>query len=197
MDQFAEEGLEPTLDDSYRTGIVVDGCHCALEIVDTAGREEYAALHDQYISDGDAFIIAYSVTSRTSFSHIRAYYNHIKDIKEEMRVNMIIKWSPSQHPLNSPVILVGTKNDLKAQREVSVEEGRMLAKSLNCLFIETSAKYDADVGKMFHDVVRCFRRQNPPSGLETPASSRSRKALGRLLGPRQRNNYNGLRCVFM
>jgi GTPase KRas protein len=61
--------------------MVVDNRPCILEIIDTAGRGEYAALREDYIRDGDAFIIAYSVTSRKSFSHVRAYYNNIKQVK--------------------------------------------------------------------------------------------------------------------
>jgi GTPase KRas protein len=160
-------------------------------------QEEYTALRDEMIRFADAFILAYSVTSRTSFSNIRTHNNEIKEKKEKMRVAGTIKLSPSQRPCNSPVILVGTKNDLETQREVSVEEGQMLAKSLNCPFIETSAKLNTDIEKMFHEIVRCYRRQNPPapSESERPTPSQSRKGLGRLLGSRQRNDDNGPRCI--
>ena len=90
---------------------MVDDRACILEILDSAGREKYATLRDQHICDGDAFILAYSVTSRSSFSHIRAHYNHIKEIKV-MAFSKTIQQSPTQRPCHSPVILVGTKSDL-------------------------------------------------------------------------------------
>jgi len=194
LDQFAE-GFEPTLDDSYRTQIVVDERPCTLEILDTAGREEYTTFRDQYIRDGNAFILAYSVTSWSSFSHIRAHYNHIKEVKNGMSIDKTIQQSHTQRLCHSPIILVGTKNDLQAQREVSLRQGRMLAKSLNCWFTETSAKSDVDIEKTFSDVVRCFRQQNLHCGQAVPASSQSSKVPGRLFRPKQWKN--GLRCVVM
>ncbi|KAJ5502925.1 hypothetical protein N7463_005799 [Penicillium fimorum] len=189
---------DPTLEDESVVTLDVDGSPCVLDILEDAG-ETYAVLREQYIPTGDVFILAYSVTSRASFSHIRMYDNQIKDHMEKMRVDGTIKRSPSQHPWNTPFILIGTKNGLEGQREVSVEEGQMLAKSLNYSFIETSTKHKTDVEKMFHEVVRCFRQQNPPtpSEPETPNPSRSRKGLGRLLGPRKRKNDNGSRCIVM
>ncbi|KAJ5211153.1 hypothetical protein N7491_010973 [Penicillium cf. griseofulvum] len=193
-----EESYDPTLEDSWVKRIDVDRWPCVLDILLLDCPPEYTALRDQYIRDGDAFILAYSVTSQTSFSNIRTYDNDIKN-KEKLMVGRTTKYSSSQRPCNPPVILVGTKNDLEAQREVSVEEGQMLAQSLNCPFIETSAKHNTGVEKMLHEVVRCYRQQNPPtpSEPETPTPSRSRKGLGRLLGPRQPKNDNGPRCIVM
>ncbi|CAG8908437.1 unnamed protein product [Penicillium egyptiacum] len=168
LDQFAE-GFEPTLDDSYRTRMVVDNRPCFLEIIDTAGRGEYAALREDYIRDGEAFIIAYSITSRASFSHVRAYYNNIKKVKKDKEVENNLQLSPSKRQSRSPIILVGTKTDLQAQREVSFKEGRMLSQSLDCWFYETSPKCGSDVERTFNDVIRCFRQHNLPS---PPASKR-------------------------
>ena len=75
------EGFEPTFDDSYRTRVDVDGRPCILEIMDTAGREENSPLRDQYIRDGEAFILVYSVTSRSSFLRIRDLYLQIMRVK--------------------------------------------------------------------------------------------------------------------
>ncbi|KAJ5824598.1 hypothetical protein N7447_006938 [Penicillium robsamsonii] len=183
---------DPTYDGTHMARIDVDGSPCVLNI-ERCGGKEFIVVRDLLIRHADVFILAYSVTSRTSFSYIRALDNHIKETEERLRADGIIKLC------KSPVIFVGTKNDLEAQREVSVEEGQMLAKSLNCPFIETSAKHNTNVKNLFHEAVRCFRQQNPPtpSEPETPTPSRSRKGLGRLLGPRQRNNDNGPRCIVM
>jgi GTPase KRas protein len=176
--------------------MVVDNRPCILEIMDTAGRGKYAAIRESHIYEGEAFIIAYSVTSRESFSHVRAYYNQIKEVKQDMSIKDTLQQSPSQRPCRPPIVLVGTKNDLQAQREVSAKEGRMLAKSLDCWFYETSAKYDADVEKTFHDVIRCFREHNLPSSL-IPASKRSKGSTGRFWGTERRKVYNACRCIVM
>ncbi|KAF4770781.1 hypothetical protein HAV15_012781 [Penicillium sp. str.  len=151
LEQFAE-GFAPTLNDSYRTRMVVDNRPCVLQIIDTAGRDEHAALREDYIRDGEAFIIAYSITSRESFSHVRAYYDNIKEVKKEMEVENTLQLSPSKRPCRSPITLVGTKNDLESQRELSFKEGRMLVESLDCWFYETSAKTGSDIERTFNDV---------------------------------------------
>ncbi|KAJ5979416.1 hypothetical protein N7501_002758 [Penicillium viridicatum] len=174
LEKFAE-GFEPTLDDSYRTRMVVDNSPCVLEVIDTAGRGEHAALREDYIRNGEAFIIAYSITSRESFSHVRGYYNNIKEVKKDLAENTL-QLSPSERPCRVPIILVGMKNDLEVQREISFKEGRMLGESLDCWFYETSAKTGSNVEKTFNDVIRCFRQQNLPSPPTRPPSKQSRKS---------------------
>ncbi|ELP89707.1 hypothetical protein EIN_454370, partial [Entamoeba invadens IP1] len=58
---------DPTIEDSYKTSISVDGEIVPLDILDTAGQEEYSALRDQYMRSGDGYIIVYSITSTSSF----------------------------------------------------------------------------------------------------------------------------------
>lgn len=115
--------------------------------MDTAGDGTDAALHEDHFRDGEAFIIAYSVASRASFSNVRAYYNQIKKVKHDMSIENTLQQSPSHRPCRSPIVLVGTKKDLRSRREVSAREGRILAQSLDCWFYETSAKYNAGVEK--------------------------------------------------
>jgi GTPase KRas len=39
----------PTIEGSYRKQVVIDGQKCMLEVLDTAGNEEYRALQDEWI----------------------------------------------------------------------------------------------------------------------------------------------------
>lgn len=41
--QFVEE-YEPTKADSYRKKVVLDGEECSIDILDTAGQEDYSAI---------------------------------------------------------------------------------------------------------------------------------------------------------
>lgn len=43
------ENYDPTIEDSYRKHAVIDDEPCLIEILDTAGQEEYTALRDQWI----------------------------------------------------------------------------------------------------------------------------------------------------
>ena len=41
-----------------------------IEVVDTEGQEEYTALRDQRIRDGNGFVLVYSINERSSFIRI-------------------------------------------------------------------------------------------------------------------------------
>lgn len=58
QNHFVDE-YDPTIEDSYRKQVVIDGETCLLDILDTAGQEEYSAMRDQYMRTGEGkfFII--------------------------------------------------------------------------------------------------------------------------------------------
>lgn len=160
------ETYDPTIEDSYRKQVVIDQQSCMLEVLDTAGQEEYTALRDQWIRDGEGFVLVYSITSRASFNRINKFYNQIRRVKESA-----VSGSPSGasylaspistvpgSPLPVPVMLVGNKSDKAMERAVSTQEGQALAKELGCEFVEASAKNCINVEKAFYDVVRMLRQ---------------------------------------
>lgn len=151
---------DPTIEDSYRKQVVIDGQSCMLEVLDTAGQEEYTALRDQWIRDGEGFVLVYSISSRSSFTRIGRFHNQIQRVKESSSSPSYpgspMSASPSE-PV--PIMLVGNKSDRVTEREVSTQEGFALARELGCEFVEASAKNCVNVEKAFYDVVRLLRRQ--------------------------------------
>ncbi|KAL9602104.1 MAG: hypothetical protein Q9219_002100 [cf. Caloplaca sp. 3 TL-2023] len=162
------ETYDPTIEDSYRKQVVIDGQSCMLEILDTAGQEEYTALRDQWIRDGEGFVLVYSITSRASFSRIRKFHSQIQRVKDASSTS-----SPTASYLSSPVtpaapreapvMLVGNKSDRVTEREVSTQEGSALAREMGCDFVEASAKNCINVEKAFYEVVRGLRKQRQDS----------------------------------
>ena len=61
------EKYDPTIEDFYRKEIEVDHTPCVLEILDTAGTEQFASMRDLYIKNGQGFIVAYSITNHQTF----------------------------------------------------------------------------------------------------------------------------------
>ncbi|TID22414.1 ras-domain-containing protein [Venturia nashicola] len=161
------ETYDPTIEDSYRKQVQIDGQSCMLEVLDTAGQEEYTALRDQWIRDGEGFVLVYSISSRASFTRIEKFHRQIQRVKESSQSsspnypgsplsatsNGSASWGPA------PVMLVGNKCDRVTEREVSTQEGSALARELGCDFVEASAKNCVNVEKAFYDVVRSLRRQ--------------------------------------
>ncbi|XP_015788107.1 ras-related protein Rap-2a [Tetranychus urticae] len=134
------EKYDPTIEDFYRKEIEVDGAPCVLEILDTAGTEQFASMRDLYIKNGQGFVVVYSITSHQTFQDV-------KTMKEQ-----IIRVKGGYEKI--PILLVGNKIDLVHQREVSTVEGMSLAQAWGCPFMETSAKNKCNVNEVFAEAVR-------------------------------------------
>ena len=61
---------EPTKADSYRTKVAVEGTDVTVDILDTAGQEDYAAIRDNYFRSGEGFMCVFSITEYESFAAI-------------------------------------------------------------------------------------------------------------------------------
>lgn len=64
--QFVED-YEPTKADSYRKKVVLDGEEVQIDILDTAGQEDYAAIRDNYFRTGEGFLCVFSIKEQESF----------------------------------------------------------------------------------------------------------------------------------
>jgi Ras-related protein Rap-2C len=133
------EKYDPTIEDFYRKEIEVDSAPSVLEILDTAGTEQFASMRDLYIKNGQGFVIVFSITSLQTFQDIKTMKDQIQRVKGQDRI---------------PMILVGNKADLEVQREVPFQEGASLAIHWGCPYLETSAKSTQNVNELFIEIVR-------------------------------------------
>ncbi|MCO5565547.1 hypothetical protein L7F22_019221 [Adiantum nelumboides] len=140
------ETYDPTIEDSYRKQTVIDDQPCMLEVLDTAGQEEYTALRDQWIREGEGFLLVYSIADRATFERVERFREQISRVKDT-------------EPQSVPIMLVGNKCDKVNAREVSRDEGQALAQRLGCRFVESSAKTCVNVEKAYYTVVRMIREQ--------------------------------------
>jgi Ras-related protein M-Ras len=76
------EDYDPTIEDSYIQHVEVDRQVCVLDVLDTAGQEEFSALREQYMRKGDGFLIVYSVIDANSCKNTRQFYNQILRVKD-------------------------------------------------------------------------------------------------------------------
>lgn len=174
-----------------------------LEVLDTAGQEEYTALRDQWIRDGEGFVLVYSISSRSSFSRIKRFHHQIQRVKESTGGSPSYPGSPIAAVggnVNVPIMLVGNKSDRVTEREVSTQEGHALARELGCEFVEASAKNCINVEKAFFDVVRIIRRQNAGAYGSGPSRSANGAAAGRrdtMADDRKRRGKGDRKCVIL
>ncbi|XP_043965340.1 ras-related protein O-RAL-like [Gambusia affinis] len=154
-DEFVED-YEPTKADSYRKKVVLDGEEVQIDILDTAGQEDYAAIRDNYFRCGEGFLLVFSITEQESFTAITEFREQIVRVKEEEAI---------------PLLVVGNKSDLEDRRQVSVDDATAKASAWGVPYVETSAKTRANVDKVFFDLMREVRKkkmaeskENGPSG---------------------------------
>ncbi|KAG2173904.1 hypothetical protein INT44_000017 [Umbelopsis vinacea] len=153
---FVEE-YDPTKADSYRKKTVLDGQECQIDILDTAGQEEYAAIRDNYYRSGEGFLCIFSVCEQESLEHTQEFRDQIARVLDDDTV---------------PFILVGNKVDLEHLRKVTFNDAAALADEWNCKYIETSAKTRQNVDEVYTELMRQIRnRKAKQEKLEGKSSS--------------------------
>ena len=83
---------------------MIDDEVALLDVLDTAGQEEYSAMREQYMRTGEGFLLVYSITSRQSFDEITTFQQQILRVKDKDYF---------------PMVVVGNKCDLENDREVT------------------------------------------------------------------------------
>ncbi|XP_071211591.1 ras-related protein M-Ras-like isoform X2 [Salvelinus alpinus] len=86
---------DPTIEDSYLKHTEIDGQWAILDVLDTAGQEEFSAMREQYMRTGDGFLIVFSVTDKASFEHVDRFHQLILRVKDSPSPSFC---SPSGRP---------------------------------------------------------------------------------------------------
>jgi len=161
------ESYDPTIEDSYRKVIDVDGRQVMLEIMDTAGTEQFTSMREFYMRDAHGFLLVFSITSQSSLHELAELREQIVQIK-------------GGDP-NVPIVLVGNKSDLEDDRVVSRSRAFQVSQAWgNVPYYETSARRRQNVSEVFVDVCRQVIRKDmsrarPPRGGESGGGHKSRK----------------------
>lgn len=114
---------DPTIEDKYSTTTHIEGQNYDVEILDTAGQDDYQSLMNYWITFGEAFILVYAINDKESF------------VALEDKRDKILKMKKGEI---SPIVIVGNKCDLESQRVVKFDEATALAKKWGCSNFETS-----------------------------------------------------------
>jgi len=151
------EKYDPTIEESYQTTVDIDGKALQVEILDTAGQDEYTPLRETFMHTGDGFLLVYSITDDQTFEELRGIREQILRVHRDRKV---------------PMVIVGNKVDMATtDRAVSKEEGAKLASEFNGTFMEITAKEDFKVKDAFIALVRQVVAKNPKAGLDSGTGS--------------------------
>ena len=153
---------DPTIEDSYRTTININNKDIILNIIDTAGQEEFYALRDQYIRSGDGYIIVFSITSVTSFLEVNA-------IKEQLNIVL-----DTDDNTLIPIILVGNKCDLEEYRQVHSLDAQRLAEEWKVKYFETSAKNKTNINRIFEELIYLIEANNQNTVIQNTSNQKER-----------------------
>lgn len=141
----------PTVFENYSANVKVDGKLVSLGLWDTAGQEEYDRLRPLSYPQTDVFVVCFSLVSPASYE------------------NVLQKWYPeiSHHCPSVPVVLIGTKQDLRDDKRIidhlskqnlapiTYPKGLQLMKSIGAVrYVECSALTQKGMKTAFDETIR-------------------------------------------
>ncbi|EFI27889.1 rap 1A [Coprinopsis cinerea okayama7 len=141
------ENYDPTIEEEYRRTVTVDGQLSALEVLDTAGAEQFTSLNEVYIKSGQGFVLVFSLTQEATLKEVDNLRKQIYRIKGG--------------DTTIPIVVVGTKLDLVNEREVPRATIQSLSNRWDLPFFETSSKKNWHVNEVFEDLLRQMRTRYP------------------------------------
>ncbi|XP_050970903.1 ras-related C3 botulinum toxin substrate 1-like [Labeo rohita] len=141
----------PTVFDNYSSTVTVDGNPVNLSIWDTTGQEDYDRLRPLSYPETDVYLMCFSLVDPDSLE------------------NVCVRWYPEvrHHCPDTPIILVGTKLDLRDDKDTIEElkknkqtpviyrQGQAVAKEIAAVkYLECSASTQIGLKTVFDEAVR-------------------------------------------
>jgi small GTP-binding protein len=93
--------------------IALQGEEVQIDILDTAGQEDYPALRDRYLKHGDGFLLVFDLSNKDTFESLKRHRENILRVKADI--------------VNLPIVMIGNKKDLTRLRQVTSEDANDLA----------------------------------------------------------------------
>jgi Ras-related C3 botulinum toxin substrate 1 len=148
---FPGEYVPTVLFENHSANVIVDNKSINFDLRDTVGQEDYDRLRPLSYPQTDVFLCCFSVISPASYENVRT------------------KWflEVTHHCPSTPILVVGTKTDLRDSQEAIVrlaekklapltpEQGHQLAKEIGAVkYLECSALTQVGLKEVFDDAIR-------------------------------------------
>ena len=126
--------------------ILKNGNIIRLQLIDTAGQENYQALTNTYIRNADGALFIFSHDSKQSFNNIKRWLNSFKDNNQNIDLDK-----------EFPGFLVGNKCDL--EHVIDNNEIKSLKNENNFFgYADTSTKEDIGINYLFYEIGEMFNK---------------------------------------
>lgn len=136
-DIFRTEYL-PTIQQTYKKELRFNNEKVEMEINDLDGQNEFTLFSFSKFAFGvHGYILCYSIENQHSFNMVRVIQSKLATLVGA----------------DTPKVLIANKTDLNMRRAISVEQGRELAKSMNCPYLECSARSGVNIPLVFHSML--------------------------------------------
>jgi small GTP-binding protein len=145
QNRFVTE-YDPTIEDSYKKTIPVDGVELNLDILDTAGQDDFKPLRATHMRTGQGFLVVFALNDMASFDAVDRIQSDIRATSEQDDV---------------PIVVCGNKSDLVSDRTVKREDAERFCRDVGLTYFETSSKNNVNVTEAFVDLARKMRQRNP------------------------------------
>ncbi|KAK5895672.1 hypothetical protein CgunFtcFv8_009346 [Champsocephalus gunnari] len=130
------------VDYSVKT-LTLDNMQVAMQLWDTAGQERYRSITKQFFRKADGVVVMFDVTVQESFKAVKPWLTNVQEAAEE----------------GIPILLLGNKMDMDAERQVSFKEAEQLAFENKVMFFEVSAYTSKNVTESLTHLARVLMEQ--------------------------------------
>ncbi|KAJ3200749.1 Ras- protein Rab-18, partial [Clydaea vesicula] len=135
VDNKWSETMQPTLGVDYKIKLfTIENENYKLKLWDTAGQERFRSLTSSYYRNTQGVVLVFDVTNKQSLLNLES-------------------WRKEVEYYNSGVVTMIIANKIdQPERQVSREEGEMMAYNFGALYIETSAKTNQGIIDSFKEL---------------------------------------------
>jgi Ras-related protein Rab-1A len=163
VDSVWSDTFVPTIGVDFKVKTIeIGGKKVKLQIWDTAGQERFRTVVSTYFRGAHGIFLIYDITNRDSFKNLE---NWLIEIEKNASENVL-------------KILIGNKNDLEDERDISPDEGKAFANRNGMQFIETSAKMNTNVNEAFETLGKLMIEFNSQQNQAMTQDKKDKKVLG-------------------
>ena len=163
VDSVWSDTFVPTIGVDFKVKTIeIGGKKVKLQIWDTAGQERFRTVVSTYFRGAHGIFLIYDITNRDSFKNLE---NWLIEIEKNASENVL-------------KILIGNKNDLEDERDITPDEGKAFANRNGMQFIETSAKMNTNVNEAFETLGKLMIDFNSQQKQAMTQDKKDKKVLG-------------------